>query len=236
MSIIIDIDYDFRNDSGGKDPDSYSQTLKAYHQLLWSKDLPTQGSLQLNENLDFLSPQKSFFFASDSIIPTYSYWRSYQHIINQIAQDKLWYFDYKSYTIGGMLIFPRNKIDNQMTINMARGINKSIRDRFDLTLECIRLYYNDSRSPLFDVLNRYSDFFRLFKSFDGYVAFFHLQDLLTDKQQINFFLPFDGFDSDALPKDKEAYNLFMENSLHFIDARASRIKRWCVQMGYETRP
>ena len=36
----IDIHFDVRTDSYGKDPDSGSPTLKAYHQLLWSKPLP----------------------------------------------------------------------------------------------------------------------------------------------------------------------------------------------------
>ena len=37
---MIDITFDFRSDSSGKDPDSYSPTLNAYHKTLWSKQLP----------------------------------------------------------------------------------------------------------------------------------------------------------------------------------------------------
>jgi len=36
----IGTSFDFRLDAGGKDPDSYSPTLRRYHQLLWSKPLP----------------------------------------------------------------------------------------------------------------------------------------------------------------------------------------------------
>ena len=36
----IDIHFDVQTDSKGKDPDSASPTLRAYHQLLWSKPLP----------------------------------------------------------------------------------------------------------------------------------------------------------------------------------------------------
>ena len=46
------------------------------------------------------------------------------------------------------------KIDGKMTINGARGFNAKIRDRFDLTLECIRRHYRNEDSPLTDVLGR----------------------------------------------------------------------------------
>ncbi len=36
----IDVTFDMRSDAGGRDPDSYSPTLRRYHQLLWSKPLP----------------------------------------------------------------------------------------------------------------------------------------------------------------------------------------------------
>ena len=37
---MIDITFDFRTDSKGRDPDTYSPTLNAYHRALWSKELP----------------------------------------------------------------------------------------------------------------------------------------------------------------------------------------------------
>ena len=37
----IDIKFDFRSDTPeGKDADTYSSTLRNYHQILWSKCLP----------------------------------------------------------------------------------------------------------------------------------------------------------------------------------------------------
>ena len=63
-----------------------------------------------------------------------------------------------------------------MTINGARGVNGKIKDRFDLTLECIRRHYTSEKSPLSDTLQRYSPFFNLFENFQGYVDFFLLQD------------------------------------------------------------
>ncbi len=45
-----DIHYDFRNDSGGKDPDIGSPTLRRYHRLLWSKTLPNGEKMQLTHD------------------------------------------------------------------------------------------------------------------------------------------------------------------------------------------
>ena len=43
----IDIHFDVQTDSNGKDPDSASPTLRAYHQLLWSKPLPNGQEMKL---------------------------------------------------------------------------------------------------------------------------------------------------------------------------------------------
>ena len=63
-------------------------------------------------------------------------------------------------------------------------------DRIDYTLECIRLFYLDKNadSPLKSCLNRYNFFFDLFGSFENYVKFFLLDDLVTKdyKQVISF--------------------------------------------------
>ena len=78
------------------------------------------------------------------------------------------------------MVFPGNQVDGKMTINGARGCHPRIRDRFDLTLECIRRHYLGEPSPLSDTLARYADFFGLFGDFAGYVDFFHLQDLVNE--------------------------------------------------------
>jgi hypothetical protein len=45
------------------------------------------------------------------------------------------------YTMGGMMVFPGNRVDGKLTLNAARGLKRKISDRMDLTLECIRRYY-----------------------------------------------------------------------------------------------
>ncbi len=49
---LIDTSFDVRLDTPeGKDPDSYSPTLRRYHQLLWSKELPCGAKLELDDKL-----------------------------------------------------------------------------------------------------------------------------------------------------------------------------------------
>jgi hypothetical protein len=46
---MIDITFDFRSDTPpGKDPDTFSPTLRRYHQLLWSKPLPGGAPFELD--------------------------------------------------------------------------------------------------------------------------------------------------------------------------------------------
>ena len=87
---MIDITYDFRQDTPkGKDPDKYSQTLKTYHQLLWSKELPNGEVMDLKKGkgLYYLT-WKNFDFGSDSIIVELRYER--RRIYNE---DNILYFD-----------------------------------------------------------------------------------------------------------------------------------------------
>jgi len=223
--MYIDTTFDFRTDSKNKDPDTYSPTLRKYHQFLWSKKLPTGGELVLDDQLKNTSDIGEFWFSSDSIIHTFSYWPSYQHIIRQIDPELIQDFYYKSYTIGGMIIFPATKVDGKATINGARGMNKKISDRIDLTLECIRRYYLGVSSPLYDCLNRYDSFFDLFGDFRGYVDFFLMNDLVNDDDSIRFFHPFEEFGKNVLPATAEEYNRYRENCLQFIDSRNNRINR-----------
>lgn len=160
----ININYDVRTDASGYDPDKYSKTLKYYHKLLWSKKLPNNIIFHLSDlsKKDYLfhkSEIGTFYLSSDSIIHTYDKWKKTQYLINQIPEMDIQYFNYMSYTIGAFILFPANKINGMFTINQARGINNKICDRFDLTLECIRRFYLNLESPLFDTLNRYQRFF-----------------------------------------------------------------------------
>ncbi len=141
------------------------------------------------------------------------------------------YFYDLACTVGTFVLFPGNRINNQFTINQARGINSRIRDRFDLTLECIRLYYQNETSPLFEVIKRYGDFLALFVDFKGYCEFFLLRDLVNeDYSQVNFFLQFNGFITNPIPKDLDEYNEYKKNNIEFIKKRNQRIDEYNKQL------
>jgi hypothetical protein len=226
----IDITFDFRTDTpAGKDPDALSPTLRSYHKLLWSKPLPNGAHFGLDDSknnvyLYHQSDLGEFFLSSDSAIHTFSRWKSMAHIINQINEDEIEAFRSLSYTMGGMIIFPANRVDRKSTINGARGLNHLIKDRIDLTLECIKRHYNNEISPLTEVLTRYGDFFRLFGDFQGYVEFFLLQDLVAeDFSEIKFFRHFEDFKTPAVPKTLEEYLSYKDLTVKFVNSRNQRI-------------
>ena len=228
----IDINFNVYSDTPkGKDPDSYSPTLRNYHKNLWSKKLPNGSLFKLNETIPMRLHHKSelgeFVLSSDSIANTYSSVKSSHNIIKNIKAEEIEKFVSLCSTIGGYIIFPSERINNQMTINGARGINKKIRDRFDLTLECIRRYYREEDNPLNETLKRYSSFFKLFVNFQGYVDFFLLQDLVDNNySEIKYFIPFKNFEEPPLPDDTNHYKLYKENLSIFVVSRNERIKNF----------
>jgi len=230
----IDVTFDFRSDTPpGRDPDARSPTLRRYHRLLWSKPLPSDVVFDLVDTtprvyLHHRSDVGEFFLLSDAVIPTFSRALRLAHIINQIPVEEREAFKRIGYTIGGMMVFPGNRIDRKVTINSARGFHPLIKDRFDLTVECIRRHYRDDRSPLSDTLARYADFFGLFGDFSGYVAHFLLQDLVNeDCSAVRFFTPFEEFNTSPLPGDMEAYRAYRQLAVAFIEARNRRILASC---------
>lgn len=232
--MLIDTSYDFRIDAHGKDPDTHSQTLRWYHKFLWSKRLPGGTQFELDDvtpraYLHHKSDLGEFFLSSDSIIPTFTRRAKLNHIIGQFPEVENEAFIAMSYTIGGMMIFPGNRIEGKQTINGARGFNPSIADRMDLTLECIRRYYLNQSSPLSVTLERYVDFFALFENFEGYVDFFLLDDLVVENRDaVKFFIPFDNFAPPFVPQDIPTYNGYCRRSMDFIVARNHRITAWCL--------
>lgn len=232
MAAVVDTTFDVRSDSRvgadphqSKDPDRYSPTLRRYHQLLWSKELPTGGRFDLapepGAHLVHRSSRGVFFLASDAF--TTRLGKRAGRVIREIPDDEL--PEWPGYTIGSAMVFPANRVDGMMTINGARGFLAKIADRPDLTLECIRRHYlGEQPNPLAAVLLRYKDFFDLFGDFRGYVEFFLLQDLVEDDgQTIRFFHPFANFKTPAVPKNKDEYLRYLQNSNDFIRARNRRI-------------
>ena len=229
MRTDIDITFDFRRDTPeGKDPDSYSKTLKKYHKQLWSKRLPCGQVFELDDQCSghYLYHKSSLgecSLTSDAVIPTFKWNKRVQLLI---PQDELESFIAAGYTIGGMMVFPGNRIDGKWTINQARGCTRRIGDRFDLTLECVRRHYAGGDSPLGKVLERYSYFFDIFGSFEGYVDFFLLNDLVyPDYKDVKISQPFDDFAGSPIPRNVTEYKAYEYDAREFIEARNQRILR-----------
>jgi hypothetical protein len=228
--MIIDISFNFYSDANGGDPDSTSPTLRKYHKILWSKPLPNGKifELQDNKNGSYLyhkSGLGEFFLGSDAITHSYKNHKRKQWLTKQILTQVNELFDIGS-TIGAYTIFPNNRINGNHTINQARGVNSLIDDRFDLTLECIRLFYFGQKSPLYDTLMRYKSFFDLFDNFIGYVDFFLLQDLINENQKIQFYLPFNEFNTPPLFSGIDDYMIYKKRVMEFIKLRNTRIENF----------
>lgn len=233
---VIDTSFDFRDDTPeGADPDAASPTLRKYHRLLWSKSLPSGHELSLDESgartyLQHRSEIGEFTLSSDSVVPSFRKLKAVRELIPSLSRGRFERFMHVSYTIGGMTLFPSNKVDKKMTINGARGCHPRIKDRFDLTVECIRRYYKSEDSPLAPVFDRYASFFALFGSFDGYVDFFLLQDIVSaDYSEVKFHAPFTGFGSSPVPGTLEEYERYLDSAEAFIRERNKRIRAWSAK-------
>ncbi len=240
---IIDVSFDFTIDTpdywtdfwmrnnglgaGKNDPDALSKTLQKYHQILWSKELPNGETMRLSygDRRDYLI-WKNFRFGSDSITASFRY-NGYRQVLMQVESAvpnyKLYVEGYlrKLYTIGGMIIFPKRKSG----INQSRGCNSFIKDRWDLTLECIHRFYEGKESPLSSVLEKDKEFFELFVDFRGYVDFFYLQDCVSaDYKTVKPWVGNLDFTYYPLPKTVDSYFEWMQNQLEFVEKRNIRIE------------
>jgi len=226
---LFDITYDFRKDSNCGDPDSDSKKLYSAHGILWNKLLPSGKMLEINIFEDrygrlLLKNNQYMNFSSDRMCPHFD--GKYNGLFNGwLTNEEIELFKHKVRTIGGHIVFPAHKKDG-FTINQARGVNRSIGDRFDLTLECIRRFYEKDKSPLYETLMRYKDFFDLFVGFNEYVEFFLLQDFINDQKQVKFSLPFNDFIRSPLPQNSDEYRQYKDKTIELIDKRNSRILKY----------
>lgn len=236
----IDTSFKFYSDARGKDPDYASPTLRKYHKILWNKPLPNGIFFELSDKksgtyLYHKSELGEFFLGSDAITHSYGHHKRKKWLTEQIPNEVDELFEAGS-TIGAYIIFPNNRIEGNNTINQARGVNRLIDDRFDLTLECIRRFYIGQTSPLFDTLLKYKDFFDLFDNFIGYVHFFLLDDLIDENQQIKFYLPFDDFNTPPVFSNTSEYLFYKKGVMDFIRSRNRRIKNYSKFIEHKCNP
>ena len=234
---MLDVNHNFSDDvkfipkDKDHDPDSKSTKLWNYHRLIWHKELPNKNLPDNMFALDKYLHWSHFRFGPDCFLNLYLAHK--KPIIKNIV-DKA-YENNKSerhqeppYTIGASLIFPKN--GTRYSINVRRGFNcPKIRDRIDLTLECIRRYYSkELPNPLQEPLDANKDFFDLFVDFEGYIKFFLLDDFVSkDYKTVKFLLPFDNFQSDGYPKSVEEWRTLRRDLTNLVQARNIRIDDYC---------
>ena len=238
----IDVEVDFASYYlERRDPDRDSKLLYQWHQRLWGREVPGVGpfrldvewaggyGLRLHDN-----GGNQFRLGSDAMVPTWSSlgWarRFDPALVAEIASDRGEFFRLSS-TIGGYIVLPRNSPGQTgQTLNQARGISRAIADRFDLTLECIRRHYQEPNrlSPLSEALERYDEFFNLFGTFETYVRFFLLDDIVTpDHSAVRSLMPGFGtatLDAPALPESPAHYREYRSRGIAFLAARNARIR------------
>ena len=225
----IDIHFDVQTDSKGKDPDSASPTLRAYHQLLWSKPLPNGQEMKLGIEKNCLK-WGDMWFGCDSITASFLHERfPLRKTVEQKDGFAEWKKDYwhKTYTIGGSIIFPMHR----WSMNQARGCSVKICDRWDLTLECIRRFYAGEPTPLDKVFGTDREFFGLFVDFKGYVDFFLLQDCVDENYNVKFALDTPRFISMPMPKNMEEYYKWIDSQIDFVTKRGRRIEEYIQKKG-----
>ena len=233
----IDVWFDVRSDcpkpkpGSNKipDPDNASPTLKAYHQLLWSKQLPNGEFMALETGKGFYLKWKDFYLGGDSIIVSFMHARfKLRDLVKSSIPNYANYREqylHRSYTIGGNIIFPQHR----WSMNQARGCSRKISDRWDLTLECIRRYYLGESNPLDSVFEKDAPFFDLFVDFKGYVDFFFFQDCVDENYNVKFWLDTPLWETYSMPKTLEEYHFWMKQEQDFLEKRAKRIADYCKQ-------
>lgn len=232
-SVAIDIDFGYWRELNphrsvweskrSKDPDTQSRRLQTAHRILWTKRLPNGELFALQPGRRMQLNWGKFRLGSDSSSNSYLSNGRMRLIVEQVPEhvEELFHLGSK---LGASILFPANMVDGKRTLNMARGLHPKIGDRMDLTLEAIRRHYASETSPLSDVMERYREFFELFIDFRRYVEFWLLNDLLDERNQVRFVLPFDDFRRRGAPHDVSEYLQFKQGMIRYLRARSVRMK------------
>ncbi len=244
---MIDVSFDFTSDAPGYwdgfwdtkygrgkcDPDRDSPKELEFSKVVWSRTVPSGRFLDLQ-----ISGKRYAWgghrLSNDSITASFRH-SGGKPVIDAVMKEmgdefRPYMEDYirNSWTIGGVVVFPiPEKVPGCpriQSMNQARGIHPLIKDRWDLTLECIRLHYEGKESFLSKSIEPCRWFFDLFIDFKGYVDFFLLQDSVENDYEAVRIWRGDKLGDDPLPSDVAEYKDWIENQKTFVRKRAQRIQ------------
>jgi hypothetical protein len=192
----LDSGTSYFRDGKYKDVDAASPRLYCCHELLWSGELPNGENLRLV----FCRESDNRFMLKDENFPlpltsdTIS--RSHSKLDNLLQSGVISKEEANGYlrasrSIGSFLIWPirGDKGNPWNTVNIVRA--RTVNDRIDLTLWHLKNCYEknwgeDERDELgkpiglYKTFKLYRSWFELFKTFKGFVDFFHLQDFVNE--------------------------------------------------------
>ncbi len=110
-----------------------SPMLKEYHKRAWCKELPNGQLFELEDDPRGYLRWNWMRFGSDSITTGFRYERN-RTLLEQVEAGMDDYrrfvedYIHSTYTMGGMIVFPRHR----NSINQTRGVNRYICDRWTL--------------------------------------------------------------------------------------------------------
>ena len=233
-----------------RDPDSWHVGLRESHQLLVSRPLPNGDQWTFEPvrgwYLKNLEPSENepdeWSLGSDNFATTHTNsLPDFAAAIPGYANGHVHEFC----TIGGYIVFPNGLAHTRpttqrarrWTLNQARGCDRQVSDRFDLTLEAIRLYFAGitvrAENPLGDVMDAYGWFFDCFgqgsEGFEAYVDYFFLDPFIAEGRVRPLYRGSLNF-ADALPRDASQYHSYIQEQRQAVGQRNDLIAQWWATM------
>lgn len=233
-----------------RDPDAWQQELRESHRILWSRPLPNGAVWSFKAKpkwyLKRIGPQgdepTEWSVGSDNFATTHT--NALPALAAAIPRYESGHL-HDFCTIGGYIVFPNGRTQTRATkaparkwtLNQAKGCERRISDRFDLTLEAIRLYFAGSverkKNPIGDVLDAYGWFFDCFgqgvDGFNAYVDYFFLTPMVSGgcvKPLYGESLCWNA----ALPCGSNShYQAYIEAQRHMVGERNELISKWWEQ-------
>lgn len=217
------------------DPDAKCEELREMHYRLYNRyalyinrpfSFEKKYPLSFSEGRYFyLLENGSCRLGSDTMNSSYLYYEALKNIKSEMEKcgrnaeaeiEK--YRKNIIYRPGNFIVFPKNSSNS---INTVRGCCGKIKDRFDLTLDCIKKQYADKDNPLSWVLRKHwEDFFDRFNGFNEYINFFMLEDYLDEKDNVVRFI---DNKYHILPQTLEEYDEYIRRISAVIEKRTKRI-------------
>jgi hypothetical protein len=250
---VFDLSFDYQTDYDPAKPkkprwdaDEHSPRLRLDHELLWTKRFrsgvlfaPTAPRARSRGYLIWTEPSgEQHWYGSDAITHSYTTWQLPKALADAkagLSEEERAAYLAPPYTIGSSIIWPV-KSSARPSMNQARCFGparRTIADRIDLTLECIRRHYLGLPSDdyLGQAIRAYAEFFDLFQGFAEFVEFFHLQPLVAPEGVRSLFnmselLGDYGFEGAATPSTTEEYVAYRRNTLAVIAERGRLMADW----------